>query len=101
MSLLADGVKEILDMLGLEIPWRRLTAACLLVLAVIGYCDRTALTAGVLDWAHVEACHYDRLITSAFIAPDLPRMLVTPTSSGCIVKVVKRVPNQPSNAEQP
>lgn len=98
MSVWADGVKEILDILGLEIPWRRLTAVCLVALAVIGYCDRQAFTTGVLDWAKAEACQYEHLITSAFVAPNLPKMVVVRTSSGCTVRPLREAPKQSPHA---
>jgi hypothetical protein len=88
MSFGAEVVKQIFSVLGYEIPWRRLTVACLVVLAAFSYLDRADFTAGVISFAQEQACYYERIFAPALAGPNIPKFAVVTTRQGCVLKPV-------------
>lgn len=88
MFLLVDIVKSILNILDLEVPWRRLTSICVALLLIVAYTDRAAFTEGVMSWVHAKQCKYESVIASSFRGPKIPMMIVVRGREGCLLKVV-------------
>jgi hypothetical protein len=86
MSLVGVVVEDLLNLIGLEIPWRRLVPLCLLLLAAIGYFDPGGFDSGITAWVRSQQCTYEGSLIAATGGPTLPKMVVVHTPSGCIVR---------------
>jgi hypothetical protein len=58
----------------------------LIVLAVFAFIDRADLTTAALSVVHDDQCNYERMFTSDFVGPNIPKFAVVSTPEGCIVK---------------
>ena len=86
MSFAGGIVEALLNLIGLELPWRRLAAICLVLLAGIGYLDRGALDSGISAWVRSEQCAYEQSLVAATGGPTLPKMVVVHAASVCVVR---------------
>ena len=99
MTLGSSVVRDLLSFLDKELPVRRLTAVCVIVLAGFAYADRSDFDSGVLAWSHEVACQYDQIISKAFRNPDLPTLNVHASSGTC--GLVIRAPTEPAFQSSP
>ena len=86
MSFWAEVVKQSLELLDLRVGVRWLGRICVASLLLVGYFDRSALSAGVASWVHEVECRGDRQLVTAEGRAGLPRMIVKSTSTGCVLK---------------
>lgn len=86
MPLVGAVVEGLLNLIGLQILLRRLVPLCLLLLFLIGYLDPGGLDSGIAAWVRGQQCTYEGPLVAATGGPNLPKMVIVHTPSGCLVR---------------